>query len=173
MFSNGGVAKIVHLLEVYRAQTGEPLRVSSMIIDSAPGRADPVLAVRAFSYAFPRLWVVRLICKSVLYGLLVCLRVVQTITRREDVITWAKNGLNDASLLVAENDSDSQRCYIYSDTDELVEGRDVEAHAADAERKGWRVQREKFVGTQHVGHMRADPERYWSVVRRCLEIAGS
>lgn len=57
-----------------------------------------------------------------------------------------------------------RRSYIYSKEDALIPYKDVEAHAADAEKKGADVRLELFKGV-HVGHLRADPERYWRVVK--------
>lgn len=60
---------------------------------------------------------------------------------------------------------ESKRLYIYSDADPLIAERDVEGHAKEAMERGYGgVELEKFQGSTHVGHMRKDPERYWSVV---------
>lgn len=47
----------------------------------------------------------------------------------------------------------------------MVAWRDVVDHAEDAEAKGWRVGRERYVDSGHVDHLRQDEERYWGAVR--------
>ena len=61
---------------------------------------------------------------------------------------------------------EARRVYVYSDADDVIWSKDVETHAKLAESKGFDVRREKWTGSLHVGHMRADPERYWDVVWR-------
>ena len=170
MFSNGGVSSATHLLAAYQQLTGKPLRVSSMIIDSAPGTATVTAAMRAFSFALPRMLILRYLSKMVLYAFLVLHALFRKLTRTRDAITLAREEINDHRLLHGVDPrSNLKRCYIYSDADELVDWKYVERHASDAESKGWPVRREKFLGSPHVGHMRADPKRYWTIVRRHLQ----
>ncbi|KAL2215434.1 hypothetical protein M432DRAFT_593471 [Thermoascus aurantiacus ATCC 26904] len=132
IFSNGGTLTALRLLVAYRDITGEPMPVSWMIIDSAPGK----------------------------------------ITRAQDSATLAITAINDAKLFNGQV-SAKKRCYIYSDADDLAHWRDMEAHAADAEAKGWVVECERSHGSPHVRHMRADPARYWGIVRRYLKDASA
>jgi hypothetical protein len=62
---------------------------------------------------------------------------------------------------------------MYSETDDLVDYRDVEMHASESEAAGWLVQCERFQGSPHVGHMRAAPDRYWGIVKEHLELSSS
>ncbi|EJT46965.1 hypothetical protein A1Q1_04208 [Trichosporon asahii var. asahii CBS 2479] len=57
-----------------------------------------------------------------------------------------------------------RRTYVYSDEDALIKSSDVEAHAAEAEARGFVVRREKFT-SPHVAHARDDPERYWRIAK--------
>jgi hypothetical protein len=169
LFSNGGLFSTTHLLKEYRQATGRPLPISSMIIDSAPGTASTSAAMKAFSYALPKLWILRLLGKSVLWITLILIKAYQRITRTPDAVSLARKAINDATLVQAANAKGVlTRCYIYSDGDDLVDWRDVEKHASESEASGWVVRREKFEGTQHVSHMRAQPERYWSIVKEYL-----
>ncbi|KAJ5390863.1 uncharacterized protein N7496_001931 [Penicillium cataractarum] len=172
LFSNGGLFGTTHLLKAYHQATGNPLPISSMIIDSAPGTASTSAAMKAFSYALPKLWIFRLIGKSALWITLVLIKIFLKITRSPDAVSLARKAINDTSLVQAANAKGVlTRCYIYSDADDLVAWRDVEKHASESETSGWVVRREKFQGTPHVGHMRAQPERYWSIVKEYLEPA--
>jgi hypothetical protein len=169
LFSNGGLSNTTHLLQAYFKATGKPLLISSMIIDSAPGTATITAAMRAFSFALPQMWILRLISKSVLWLSLVLIKIVQAVTGSLDPISLARKLINDTSLVQAVNPKVPTRCYIYSDTDELVDWHDVEKHARESEASGWIVRRELFQGTPHVGHMRAEPDRYWGIVKAYLE----
>lgn len=65
--------------------------------------------------------------------------------------------------------AEARRTYVYSEADRLVSWRDVERHADEAEKKGFAVRRERFDGSEHVAHMRSDPDRYWRAVRETWE----
>ncbi|KAH1626156.1 hypothetical protein KXX21_005424 [Aspergillus fumigatus] len=152
MFSNGGVASTTHLLTAYLKATGKPLRVSSMIIDSAPGIATISSGLKAFSFVLPKMWPLRYLSKFLLFVLLAVGYLVLRLTRTPDAVSRARNAINDHGLVRG-----------------LIYWRDVEQHAADAQTKGWVVQCEKFLGSLHVCHMRSDPERYWNIVKTYLE----
>ncbi|KAJ5132967.1 hypothetical protein N7448_007125 [Penicillium atrosanguineum] len=170
LFSNGGLSNTTNLLQAYFKATGKPLPISSTIIDSAPGTATIAAAMRAFSFALPQMWILRLISKSFLWLSLILVKVVQTIRRSPGPIGLARKVINDTSLVKAVNPKGvPTRCYIYSDADELVDFHDVEMHASESEACGWIVHRELFKGTPHVGHMRAEPDRYWGIVKSYLE----
>ncbi|KAJ5584671.1 uncharacterized protein N7459_004471 [Penicillium hispanicum] len=174
LFSNGGLSSTTHLLQAYRTATGAPLPISSMIMDSAPGTANVAMAVRAFSFALPRMWILRIVGKGFLWFSILLVRLFHIITRSSDPISRARKVINDVSLVQAVNlKGVPSCCYIYSDADDLVNWQDVERHALESESSGWTVRRERFQGTPHVGHMRADPNRYWAIVKEDLESAGS
>lgn len=170
LFSNGGLSKTVHMLKAYKAATGNPLPFTSMIVDSAPGTASLPSAVRAFSFALPQMWILRLFGKGFLWITLSMMKLIQFITRTPDIISRARKTINDPSLLQAVNTKCVPiRCYIYSDADDLVDYHDIEVHASESEAAGWAVRRELFQGSPHVGHMRIAPDRYWSIVKEHLE----
>ncbi|KAL4884387.1 hypothetical protein BJY04DRAFT_182379 [Aspergillus karnatakaensis] len=174
MFSNGGVFAVTHLLEAYQQTTGRPLRVSSTVIDSAPGTATLSASIKAFSFILPRRWIFRIFAKLLLYAYMTSMFVLGKVVGRvfgvRDAVSIAREVINDGRLMRASSKTTPpRRCYIYSDADELVDWKDVEIHASDAESKGFIVRREKFLGSQHVAHMRAEPERYWSTVKLYLK----
>lgn len=57
------------------------------------------------------------------------------------------------------------RLYIYGPGDILISASDVEAHAEEAKKQGIDVRLERFNGSMHVAHMRADLDRYWGAVK--------
>lgn len=172
LFSNGGVFTSTNLLSAYREATGTHLRLTSIIFDSAPGLATVPAAMRAFSFMLPRFWLLRICSKALLWVFLVLNHWGRKITRTQDVVSSARQAANDARVVCGTGTADTPpRCYIYSDADELVNWLDIEAHAVEAQRKGWVVRREKFDGSPHVSHMRADPQRYWGIVSEYLKLA--
>ncbi|KAL4943891.1 hypothetical protein BDV06DRAFT_234255 [Aspergillus oleicola] len=179
MFSNGGVFAATHLLEAYQIATGRPLVVSSTVIDSAPGTANLSASIKAFSYILPKRWILRLFAKMLLVAYLTSMfvlgKVVGKIFGVRDAVSVARQVINDKRVMrgsVKSSEGAPRRCYIYSDADELVDWRDVERHAEDAEQKGFLVRREKFLGSEHVAHMKADPKRYWRTVGLYLSETG-
>ncbi|KNG83560.1 indole-diterpene biosynthesis protein PaxU [Aspergillus nomiae NRRL 13137] len=168
MFSNGGVFSTINLLSTYQETVGRPLRISSTILDSAPGVATVSGAMKAFSYALPSQWLFRQFTKVVLWLFFVLGALVRRLVGLSDAVGVGREAMNDQRLVPGEDGGKPRRCYIYSEADELVDWRDVERHADEAEARGWVVSREKFVGSPHVSHMRADPERYWGIVKRYL-----
>ncbi|KAL1968714.1 hypothetical protein VTN77DRAFT_1540 [Rasamsonia byssochlamydoides] len=173
IFSNGGVFTAAHLLLAYKHITGSAMPVSAMIIDSAPGRSTLARSAKALSFALPRTGLLRPLGMGVIYFVLIVSWLWRKITRAEDTdslaFTWA--ALIDERLVCSgegDGKKGTKRCYIYSDTDDLIPAAEVEEHAAESAAAGWPVEREKFLGSPHVGHMRADSERYWGIVKRYL-----
>lgn len=166
MFSNGGVFATSNLLAAYRTAAGSPLPVSAIVIDSAPGNATISGAMRAFSFGLPKMWLLRMLSQAALFAFLVIVFSANALLRRRDAIEQGRVDLNDTSLIKGN----PKRCYIYSDGDELVNWKHVEAHADEAEKIGLTVRREKFLGSPHVAHMRADPERYWAITKEYLDL---
>ncbi|KAI0014603.1 hypothetical protein F4780DRAFT_767543 [Xylariomycetidae sp. FL0641] len=71
----------------------------------------------------------------------------------------------------ARRNDERARAYIYSGSDTLCPADCVEADAAEAKRMGFDVRLERFEGSGHVAHVRADAERYWRVVKETWDAA--
>ncbi|KAF7586572.1 hypothetical protein BBP40_008671, partial [Aspergillus hancockii] len=84
MFSNGGAFTTTNLLQGYQAATGKPLRVSSTVLDSAPGTATVGGGLRAFSFVLPRVWVLRVVGQLMLWLFLVATAMVGAVFGVED-----------------------------------------------------------------------------------------
>jgi hypothetical protein len=169
MFSNGGLFNATHLLQAWKEATGSPMPISSMILDSAPGKSSLRSGLKAFSYALPKIWILHLLGKAMLFAFLVFARLINVFSASPDPISLARKLINDTSLVRAANPEKTlARCYIYSDADELVDWRDTESHALETEAQGWVVRREMFKGSPHVAHMKTDPDRYWGIVKDYL-----
>lgn len=164
-FSNAGVFATNHLSRTFLHTTGEKLPLKSMVLDSAPGRATFSVLIKVLSYLIPKAGVLRLLGMVSIYVFTTVYWMIRWIARSQDLVLLSRRAINDSSLVTGG----IERCYIYSDKDELVGWRDVEEHSGEAEQRGWIVTREKFVGAPHVGHMRVDPDRYWSIIMRIMD----
>jgi hypothetical protein len=168
LFSNGGSAVLSWLYACF-AEAGSALPLHTTVFDSAPGRFTWATSYRAIVTSFaPGL--TRWLAAPFVHSLCAAFWLLY--------IPWRRFGRRDPFTLEGGSHNDvtkvreKGRCYVYSDRDDLVTADMVEEHAADAIRKGWereRVRLEKFRGSGHVAHMKADPERYWRVVRETWE----
>lgn len=170
VFSNGGSTTLKHLYGVYAesARPGEAAGLPShvTVFDSAPGRWHWGRTVAGFMASLSGTsWAVRLAMRPLLHLMCAVYWVLY--------VPWGRTGAMEQSWLVhndrAKNLSEQGRTYIYSEVDELVDYRDIEDHAAAAHEAGYVTRLEKFSGSQHVGHVRVDQERYWSIVRDSWE----
>ncbi len=164
-FSNGGAWSMRSLYQVYRRKTGHALPPHAAVYDSCPGGNSLVRTYHAFTAGLEG--VARLFVAPVVALLVVCL--------------WAWHGPlgflggegplrenqrvhNDRTLVRQTN-----RSYIFSREDSMVDWRHVEDHATDVAAKGIPVRREMFDNSAHVSHMRSDGDRYWKIVTETWE----
>lgn len=165
-WSNGGNNTFATLRRLWAKSTDAPFPAHTLVMDSAPGKFGFKATYTAFSAGLPPL--LRAILSPILYAMVSWFWLLNSIHRLR------YNGSDGGPLEVlaksfnppkAQNPwNEIRRTYIYSPEDRLVSYRDVEAHAADAEKKGYEVRTERFDGTGHVAHMRKDPKRYWEIV---------
>lgn len=65
------------------------------------------------------------------------------------------------------------RLYLFSRKDKLIPWQDVTRHADTAKERGMDVHCELFEESEHVAHIRVEPERYWSSVQMVWGVAVS
>ncbi|KAK4120345.1 hypothetical protein N657DRAFT_666165 [Parathielavia appendiculata] len=137
----------------------------TLVLDSTPGTFTYRTSYRAFTAGLerPLKWLIaplmHMLCAW--FAFLYSLRVV------DGPLVRVARGLNDEETL--RRGVEVRRTYVYGDRDLLVDYADVERHAEEASTKGFDVRRERFEGGEHVALARADPERYWRVVRETWE----
>lgn len=166
IFSNGGSSSVANLYEQYAA-TASPnddkrLPPHVTIFDSTPGlfrlpctvafvsvglSSFQRLIATPFLYAFGAVWTV-----SMALGLL-----------PNSLTEWYQSHNHHTA-----NTAEIRRAYIYSPADLLTDYRDVEAHAVEAETKGFSVALEKYENSAHVAHLRKDEVRYWAIVKKTV-----
>ncbi|KAF3479813.1 DUF829 domain protein (PaxU) [Arthroderma uncinatum] len=167
LFSNGGSVTLRSIALAYRKATNKPLPLKSLIMDSCPGKSSLSGAHRAISYGLPKSFLPRFFAGIFVWVGLLCGFAYCRLLGLEYPTELAWRASTDSKLI----DSRVKRCYVYSELDDLISWKDVEEHSYEAASENYHVEREKFTGSPHVGHMRLDPLRYWSIVARYLAIA--
>ena len=162
--SNGGAFIATQLAVKYRLATGTPLPVRAHVIDSAPGGATIQSGIAASAAAAPKGWL-RPLVLGVLYTACFSIWLSSRVFKTVNVVDRVRNGLLDKMLLAGQR----QICYVYSKSDKIVGSEDVEEHAGEAKKKGFKVDRVIFEKSAHVAHVVDDPERYWSSVEKVWE----
>ncbi|KAI0314777.1 hypothetical protein OF83DRAFT_1133543 [Amylostereum chailletii] len=176
-FSNGGayvLSTFSGMLSKYRLPTVFPpaaMIPSVLVIDSAPGDTSLRKSLHAFTVPLRNPFT-RLIASVVLVIAYLFLACVGFITGAERPDTFFRRMLHKPDLLPWTT-RDTARLYVYSQADELVSWEAVQAHAAEAKGRGFRVQTEIFKDSHHVAHMRADHDRYWGTIRRVWDSVSS
>ncbi|ORX34163.1 hypothetical protein BD324DRAFT_636902 [Kockovaella imperatae] len=169
VYSNGGLSSMIAIAKSVRAQTGSPLEIDGLIIDSAPSPPNDLTgAYKAFSASVPTAF--KSFPVGIVTSLLICISllvwwVLALVSGYGDPIDTLRLALNDQSLFRSE----TKRTYIYSKRDEIVHYSGVESSAADAEKQGWRVQKVQSTNTRHVAHSTGDREMYWNAVEDTLK----
>ncbi|KAK6432254.1 hypothetical protein LTR95_011580, partial [Oleoguttula sp. CCFEE 5521] len=164
VFSNGGSCLLANIIGSYAP---EVLPLHTTIYDSAPSlRFDTGQIVHAITAGLPA-GLYRTSARPLVYlfVLLYWLRI-HLLQRPDRFAAWTSMQNNPDVV------REAIRVYMYSDTDPIISPREVEAHASDAEAKGFVVRREIFKGSGHVAHALSESERYWRVVREVLQDAG-
>ena len=165
IFSNGGSHTLWRLANMYKATQGCLLPMNALVLDSAPGKPSFQQSTAAILAGGPRPWYLRIPRKCLLYVMLCLLWVTDPITGWVSLVTHVWKWLNKPELLSLM----AVRWYIYSHRDVMVSWKDVEEHADEAATKGYVVRKEAFEGSEHVAHLRLDPQRYWRIVNEVWE----
>ncbi|KAI0396314.1 hypothetical protein F5Y17DRAFT_115306 [Xylariaceae sp. FL0594] len=165
IFSNGGSSSIASLYEQYAALAGgddKRLPAHVTIYDSCPGVYSIARSAAFFNVGLSSLQ--RIIAAPVIYAWSIAWAGLIALGLLPDRLAdWGRTH-NEAG-----NGAEVRRVYIYSASDKLIDYKAVEAHAAEAKRRGFKVSMERFEGSAHVAHVRKDESRYWAIVRRIVE----
>ncbi|RYP68512.1 hypothetical protein DL770_008432 [Monosporascus sp. CRB-9-2] len=173
IFSNSGLSTAHNLCKVYTAtcssshdEDGGKLPLHATVFDSSPGRYEYWSVASAVMFGVPRArWAQRLAALPLAHLLTCSLWVwVRLFGGQDWVSIWARD-FNDPERIL-----ETCRTYAYSRADPLVEAHVVEAHAKHAQAQGFLVlYQADFVDSAHVSHARANPGRYWGVVKETWE----
>ncbi|KAI1366314.1 hypothetical protein F5Y08DRAFT_301315 [Xylaria arbuscula] len=161
LFSNGGATTMQNVYSSYADLFGQPFPLHCTVFDSCPGLHAFVKSYNALITSFPKGPLRFLMAPFVILMILLAWlwHIPFGFIAGEDFLTRNARVLNDPKVVNQTN-----RTYIYSPADTMVDWRHIEKHADRAASKGFNVRREIFYDSAHVTHMRADAKRYWSIV---------
>ncbi|KAK0750151.1 hypothetical protein B0T18DRAFT_389624 [Schizothecium vesticola] len=132
-FSEGGAHKSVLLARAFLAQTAAPLPVAAFVFDSAPGTPRYTSNVAAFRRSLPRHAAARALGVPVGAAVLGVTWVLFSVFvgYENNLISKTRRALNDVGLW-GEGLGSVPRAYLFSERDDLIWWRDVEAHGVEA-----------------------------------------
>ncbi|RMZ82398.1 hypothetical protein DV737_g2061, partial [Chaetothyriales sp. CBS 132003] len=179
LFSNSGGYSAVQFAEFYSARsTSDPtyptLLISALILDSSPGAPNGQRAVKALMAGIaPKPSAITRFIGLPLAHLIVGVTGLLGATGiSQPAIDKSWQLLKDPKApLLKESIS---RTYIFSDTDEMVDAKDIKLHArlsiqaleeVGVKNASEKVRCEELLGTSHVNHMLSNPEQYWEIVK--------
>ena len=158
IFSNGGMNSATHLLHVLRSRVDGPLALRGMVFDSCPGKGTSYWQTfDAIVLAFPKNVVWRFLGALAVHCVLIFLAVYVACGNENPATFWRRT-------LLEENRPARGVCYLYSTEDRMIAWTDIEQHAEEARRKGWRVKEILFDGSGHCAHLAKDRGRYTAAV---------
>ncbi|CAN9107396.1 hypothetical protein CUC08_Gglean009899 [Alternaria sp. MG1] len=162
VFSEGGSNKACELAEAHYRFTGMRLPVSAICLDSTPGHPRYLRLCEALNKSLPQIPVLRHI--AILFASLVlgCIWMLYIGIKgfENNVISRTRRRIIDPTYF----DPSAPRCYLYSKSDTLIAWQDVSEHVEETETAGIPVIDIPFETSEHVGHAKEDPLRYWDAV---------
>lgn len=172
VLSNGGTKRMYAVAGAYQALTGKALPAKAFLLDSAPGipqfrRDMHALAVPAMRWPL-YLWLpymaVMLAIVSVVF---VTVNLMPKWVWRD--LVWSPTyGTNDPKFVPMN----CMRGYIYSKEDLAMDWKDIEKHAAVAEKKGYVVVKKLVEAAEHVQLFKGEggEKGYWDFVEKLWEM---
>lgn len=163
IFSNGGMNSATHLLRILRSRLDEPLALTGMIFDSCPGKGTSYWQTYdALVLSFPKTIVWRFLGALAIHFFLIFVVVYVACGNENPATLWRRTPLEETSPARGV-------CYLYSQEDRMIDWTDVEEHAEEARKKGWRVNEVLFEGSAHCAHLAMDEKRYVEAVNSLRE----
>ncbi|KAL1968003.1 hypothetical protein VTN77DRAFT_2420 [Rasamsonia byssochlamydoides] len=182
VLSNGGCVNFEATCAAYYSVFACPFPHSLLVLDSALGGgrfvtevgrmsravAVGVLAAFPISRIMPAAAAQTVAQLTCLMWLTAMVGVPELLLGRENPVSVARRSLNSSRHLM---DPTAERLYIYSVSDNIIDWKDVERHAAEAAARDCVVRREKFEDSPHVSHLKRHRQRYWDAVTRAWKDA--
>jgi len=145
---------------------------SALIFDSCPGVGNLKTIKLAFSAVVKNPFV-RFIALTFLYTMyFIRLGLSLLFGKRVMIMENLQNDMWNPRILPWMG-LHTPRLYLFSRKDKLIPWRDVTHHAGIAKERGMDVYCELFEESEHVAHIRVEPERYWTSVQKVWEVAVS
>ncbi|KAG2369325.1 hypothetical protein BDR07DRAFT_1604636 [Suillus spraguei] len=168
VFSNGGSLQMTllghMLLRKYGSTLNQRFITSALVLDSCPATGSLKSIKLAFS-AVIRNPILKVLVLAMIYtmhfvGLGLSLVFGKRIMTMENlqIDMWNPRVLPWMGL-------HTPRLYLFSRKDKLIPWQDVTRHAETAKERGMDARCELFEESEHVAHIRVEPERYWASVQ--------
>ncbi|KAG0701231.1 hypothetical protein DFH29DRAFT_577235 [Suillus ampliporus] len=173
-FSNGGSLQMTLLGDMLQRKYGsasvQGSFTSALILDSCPAVGNLKTIKLAFN-AVVRNPILKFIVLSAMYtlhfiGLGLSLLFGKRIMMMENLRIEMWN-----SRILPWMGLHTPRLYLFSRKDKLIPWQDVTQHAEIAKERGMDVYCELFEESEHVAHIRVEPERYWTLVQDIWAVA--
>ncbi|KAF1815920.1 hypothetical protein P152DRAFT_202113 [Eremomyces bilateralis CBS 781.70] len=168
LYSNGGAYAATQLADQYRLTpngNNRPLPLTTMVLDSSPGRASYKRSLAAMMQTMPPNPVVRIIGFMIVHIVIVAEFLLDKVFHQPNMIERLRKSLLDTQRF----QDGGSRLYLYSKADQMVWFSDVEDHVAEAS-KDWKVEAEMFQSSPHAGLILEDADRYWGAVRQAWRL---
>jgi hypothetical protein len=167
-FSEGGSNKAICLAKAFLKSTHYQLPVAASIYDSTPGLGRFSNNLAAYKRSLPRNAFMRFFGTAAGFCVLGAIYGFCFVFRPDhDVISKTRRAINDAALWPVRG---APRTYIFSEKDDLIWHKDVEAHAEmSATEHGVLSLLVRYRDSGHCDHMRADEVVYWGAVQKTWE----
>lgn len=183
IFSNGGANNILQLLHVWKAEIGQPLPLSGLIIDSALAIGGPAQNYRGFQQSIPDGAMFKLLGPTAATYALLVLETSIALRRYPRPETAMRRCIFDEALIQVgtpgkpshgdganrgslEAGMELRRiCYFASKADQNTPFQDIVSHAEEAREKGWEVDLHLWDDTPHCNHLGKHEEEYVRAVR--------
>lgn len=172
--SNAGGINLASALHAYKQRFGTPMPHQLLVLDSTPGgvvfheqvgrwaRAMAIGMSRRFPWPYA-------VTYALCYAFLWMMKGFEWVLRRHHAGAYSRTAVNAGDIIAVP----ARRLYLYSQADDIIQAKDVEAHAAQARGLGFGVDLAEFNGSEHVGHMRRHPQQYWKAIADSWVEAGA
>lgn len=181
VFSNGGANNFLQLLHVWKSETGRPLPLSGLVIDSALAVGGPKQNYRGFQQSIPDGPMFKFFGPIAASYALLVLETSVALGRYPRPETAMRQCIFDETLIQvgwpenssygygSNRDTDSARtkriCYFASKADQNTPFQDIVSHAKEAQENGWDVDLHLWEDTPHCNHLGKHEEEYVRAVR--------
>ncbi|KZT02018.1 uncharacterized protein LAESUDRAFT_730731 [Laetiporus sulphureus 93-53] len=174
VLSNGGGFQFMTLRKVLRKMpvSQDPTvhcseTPTALVLDSTPGDNGLESSITSMAPSNPILHLLAVPPIAALYSIFYMMN---SLRGNSPIFQELRTTLNSPDLLPSItsplNPKETPRLYVYSERDSITAAPKVAAHIQESVLKGFDVDVEKFLDTQHISHARRDPKRYWGSVQR-------
>lgn len=136
----------------------EPLALTGILFDSCPGKGTSYRQTfDAMILSFPKNIVWRFLGALAIHCFLIFVFIYVACGNENPASFWRRTPLEESSPARGAR-------YLFSKEDRMIEWTDIEQHAEEARRKGWKVKEVLFEGSGHCAHLNIDRRRYVEAV---------